>query len=163
MTITKSTGRGPSSDALRISIDQRGAILHGTPRRTPSKAGQGRSLSSPLCFGGSCVFLPKRSKPKSQVRRNRDGAKKRLLLSDRPPGLTRPGTSKRVVVMTEAHMTYLVIFSGKFIQIHPGLAPKRSGPLLSPRRSCLSQKRPWSLDPVTGQLKLFCGSRDFYF
>ncbi len=127
MTITKSTGRGPSSDALRISIDQRGAILHGTPRRTPSKAGQGRSLSSPLCFGGSCVFLPKRSKPKSQVRRNRDGAKKRLLLSDRPPGLTRPGTSKRVVVMTEAHMTYLVIFSGKFIQIHPGLAPKTVG------------------------------------
>ncbi len=27
--------------------------------------------------------------------------------------LTRPGTSKRVVVMTEAHMTYLVIFSGR--------------------------------------------------
>ncbi len=94
--------------------------MPGTLRRTPSRAGQGRSLSSYFCQSVQNLS-PQNYRFAEIATAHRNGFFYRTDLQGRGrirnrPGtrrLTRPGTSKRVVVMTEAHMTYLVIFSGR--------------------------------------------------
>ncbi len=136
-----------------------GASLPDTPRRTPSSAGGSDSIA-PLLWR----FVIFAKVFKSKVHKITCSPKSRWHVETPSPNgptsrvavesvtgtgcLTRLGPSKRVVVMAEAHLSDLVIFLSRNSST---VCAKMVGPeRVSPRRTRLLSKRPWSLGPAAG-------------